>query len=63
MLIDGKVYVADEKGTVHVFEARPDGFKVLARNKLGEPVSSTPAVAAGRLYIRGSKHLFCIGKP
>jgi outer membrane protein assembly factor BamB len=63
VLIDGKVYAPDEKGDVFVYAARPEGYKLLARNKLGEPISSTPAVAGGRLYIRGSKHLFCIGKP
>jgi outer membrane protein assembly factor BamB len=60
VLIDGKVYapVAD---TVYVFPAAPT-FKLLATNKLGEGVIASPAVADGRLYIRGAKHLFCIGK-
>ncbi len=62
VLIDGKVYAAGEKGDVVVYAAAPDGCKVVARNPLGELVYSTPAVANGRLYIRGAKHLFCIGK-
>jgi len=36
-------------------------FKQLARNDLGEEVLSTPAYADGRIYIRGKKHLICIG--
>lgn len=62
ILVDGKVYAVSQSGSVYVFEASPK-FKPLAKNSLDEPVSSTPAVADNRLYIRGDKHLFCIGKP
>jgi len=34
----------------------------LARNELGEVVRATAAIADGRLYIRGNRHLYCIGK-
>lgn len=61
VLIDGKVYVADEGGTVFVFAAQGQ-FKLLAKTPLGEEVLASPAVADGRLLIRGEKHLFCIGK-
>ena len=63
ILVDGKVYAVAEDGTVYVFAADQAGFKLLARNDVGESVSSTPAVADNRLYIRGTSHLFCIGKP
>jgi outer membrane protein assembly factor BamB len=62
VLVDGKVYACDDDGDVYVFAAEP-AFKLLAHNAVGEPVSATPAVADGRLFIRGDKHLFCIGKP
>jgi outer membrane protein assembly factor BamB len=62
VLIDGKVYAACDDGTVYVFAADTT-FKQLARNTVGEPVTSTPAVANNRLYVRGHDHLFCIGKP
>jgi outer membrane protein assembly factor BamB len=62
VLIDGKVYAACEDGTVYVFAADTT-FKLLAKNTVGEPVTSSPAVAHNRLYIRGHEHLFCIGKP
>jgi outer membrane protein assembly factor BamB len=62
VLIDGKVYVFDEKGDAWVFAASPAGLKVLARNRMGEPVVSSPAVANGRLYVRGGRHLICLGK-
>jgi outer membrane protein assembly factor BamB len=61
VLIDGKVYAVSEKGEVVVFPADPM-FRVLAKTSLGEPVIASPAVAGGRLYIRGAEHLFCIGK-
>ena len=60
-LIDGKVYATSIAGDVYVFAAEPT-FKLLAQSELGETVRATPAVANGRLYIRGDQHLFCIGK-
>jgi len=62
VMIDGKVYVIDEMGSVCVYEANPTELKLLAKNSVGETVRSSPAVANGRLYIRGINHLFCIGK-
>jgi outer membrane protein assembly factor BamB len=62
VLIDGKVYAPSEKGDVYVFEAAPK-YRLLAKNSLGEPVFASPAVANGRLYVRGEHHLFCIGPP
>ncbi len=61
VLIDGKIYIAAEDGSVYVLAADTH-FKLLATNSVGEPVIATPAVANGRLFIRGSEHLFCIGK-
>jgi outer membrane protein assembly factor BamB len=61
VLIDGKVYLASDRGDVYVFPANGT-FQLLARNSLGEGVTASPAVAEGRLYIRGKEHLFCIGK-
>jgi outer membrane protein assembly factor BamB len=62
VLIDGKVYISSDKGDVYVFEAAPK-YHLLAKNSLGEPVFASPAVANGRLYVRGQQHLFCIGRP
>ena len=61
VLVDGKVYLTNDDGVVFVYPAAT-AFKQLARNPLGERVIATPAVADGRLYIRGASHLFCIGK-
>jgi outer membrane protein assembly factor BamB len=60
VLIDGKVYATSLAGDVYVFAAEPS-FRLLAHNDLGEAVHATPAVAEGRLYLRGERHLFCVG--
>jgi outer membrane protein assembly factor BamB len=61
VLINGKVYAPSEDGRVYVFEASPT-FKVLAKNELGGRLLASPAVADHRLYVRGPKELYCIGK-
>jgi hypothetical protein len=58
--IDGRLFGVSTQGEVVVLVAA-DRFEVLARNALGEPTHSTPAVAGGRMYIRGNQHLFSIG--
>ena len=61
VLIEGNVFLANDDGDVYVFPASRR-FESRARNKLGERVMASPAVADGRLYIRGKEHLFCIGR-
>jgi outer membrane protein assembly factor BamB len=62
LLIDGKIYAASDSGDVYVVAAEPK-YRLLARNDLGgEHIRATPAVANGRLYVRGERNLFCIGK-
>jgi hypothetical protein len=36
-------------------------FQLLSSNPLGEGSTGTAAFAGNRIYIRGAKHLFCIG--
>jgi outer membrane protein assembly factor BamB len=61
VLIDGKVYAVNEGGDVYVFAAEPK-YKLLAKNTLDDLVRASPAVADGRLYVRGQSTLYCIGK-
>lgn len=58
--IGERIYCTSLDGEVVVIPASKD-FEVLARNKIGEPVTATPAVADGRLYLRSEKTLFCLG--
>ena len=61
VLIDGKIYAPTVDGDVFVFAAEPT-YQLLARNKMDERFVASPAVALGRLYLRGQNHLFCVGK-
>ena len=59
---NGMVYFLNDTGVTHV--VRPgEKFDLVARNELGERTFASPAVSEGRLFIRGERHLFCIGKP
>lgn len=61
-LVGDKVYVTDTKGITHIIRAARK-FESLGQAKLGEGCETCLAFADGRIYIRGEKHLFCIGKP
>ena len=37
-------------------------LEIVAENPLNEYIYASPAIANNRLYIRGEKHLYCIGK-
>jgi len=58
---DGKLYFPDDDGITHVIAAEPE-FRLITRNALGEPCRASPAISDGRIFIRGTKHLYCIGK-
>ena len=55
---DGKIYVPGENGFIVVLEQGPK-MKFLAKNDIGEPCLATPALADGRIFIRGRQSLFC----
>jgi outer membrane protein assembly factor BamB len=57
----GKVLITSEDGDTHVLKAGPV-HELLRTNSLGEPVHASPALAGGRIYIRGAQHLYCIGR-
>jgi outer membrane protein assembly factor BamB len=57
---DGKVYYTNLEGGVTVVKAGPK-FEVLAKNELGESIVASPAISNGQIFLRGQKHLFCIG--
>ncbi|MEZ5303450.1 MAG: hypothetical protein R3F11_22835 [Verrucomicrobiales bacterium] len=49
-------------GKSYVVRAGGEKLEVLAENDLGEEDRASAAVSGGRLYLRGDKHLFAIGK-
>jgi outer membrane protein assembly factor BamB len=57
---DGKIYLPTREGIVRVVGAGPH-FELLAENDLGEEMVASPAIAGGALFLRGERHLFCLG--
>jgi outer membrane protein assembly factor BamB len=58
---DGRIYIQTEDGACYVVKQGPE-FEILAVNKLDETFCASPAVSGSRLFLRGRKHLYCIGK-
>jgi len=56
---DNKIVLLSEDGDAFVIKAG-DKYEVLHTNSLGEPIYATPAMAAGKLFIRSEKNLWCI---
>lgn len=55
----GHIYIADRDGKTAVVE-QSDSFKSVAVNTLEDSFDATPVVVGNELYLRGSKHLYCI---
>lgn len=62
IIANGHLYCVSEDGRTTVVAMDAKGT-IVARNALGESVLASPAIARGRLLIRGEKHLFAISKP
>jgi outer membrane protein assembly factor BamB len=57
---NGLVYFLSDTGVMNV--VRPgEKFDLVARNEIGERTFASPALSEGRIFIRGERHLFCIG--
>ena len=57
---DGKLLLTSEDGDTFIVKSGPK-HEVLGTNSVGEPVYASPAIADGRIFIRGEKNLYCIG--
>lgn len=57
---EGKILLTSEDGDTFIVKAGPK-HEILGTNSLGEPVYASPAIADGRIFIRGEKNLYCIG--
>jgi len=60
-LAGGKVYLLNEEGVMLIVDAGRK-YKPISRAEIGEAAKASPAFTDGRIYIRGAKHLFCIGE-
>jgi outer membrane protein assembly factor BamB len=56
---EGKILLTSEEGDTYVLKAGPQ-HEVLRTNSLGEPVYASPAIADGKIFIRGEQNLYCI---
>jgi outer membrane protein assembly factor BamB len=58
---DGKVYLVSETGEVIVLRAgrKPE---VIARNTLPDHLVASPAIAGGRIFLRGDDQLIAVGR-
>jgi outer membrane protein assembly factor BamB len=59
---NGFIAMTSEEGDTFMIKAGPT-HAIVRTNTVDEPVYSSPALANGRIYIRGEKHLFAIGNP
>jgi outer membrane protein assembly factor BamB len=57
---DGKILLTSEDGDTFMVKAGPK-HEILGSNSVGEPVYASPAIADGRIFIRGEKNLYAIG--
>jgi outer membrane protein assembly factor BamB len=56
---EDKILLTSDDGDTFVIKAGPK-HEVLGTNSIGEPCRTSIAIADGKLFIRGEKHLFCI---
>jgi outer membrane protein assembly factor BamB len=59
--VGDRIYCVSLEGDVVVLAANKE-YKLLARNKLEEPVQASPAVANNRIYFRTDSSLICLGQ-
>lgn len=57
----GHVYLTGRSGTIVVIKDS-DKLEIVSTNSVGEGVDATPSPVDNELFIRGSKHLFCIAQ-
>jgi outer membrane protein assembly factor BamB len=57
---EGKILLSSMEGDTFVIKAGPV-HEVLKTNALGEAIAASPAIAPGRIFIRGESHLYAIG--
>lgn len=69
VMVGNRIYITSMAGVTSVFEATPQGGKLLAQNRLGDESFSTPSICGNRIYLRSAKKgeprqefLWCIGE-
>jgi outer membrane protein assembly factor BamB len=62
-LVGNRVYLIARTGKAWIVEPSREKCKRIGQADLGEACVTSPAFQDGRIYLRGEKNLFCIGKP
>jgi outer membrane protein assembly factor BamB len=60
-LVGDKLYLLTLKGVMRIVQTGGE-YKEIGTCDLGEKCYASPAFVDGRIYIRGAKNLYCIGK-
>ncbi len=60
VLAGGLVYTPSDQGIITVFKPGTT-FDTVAKNNIGETMFASPAISNGKIYLRSTGHLFCIG--
>ena len=55
------MYLTARDGVITVVKAGPK-FEKLAENNLPDDITASPVISNGRIYIRGWKTLYAVGK-
>ncbi len=58
---DGKLFFTSESGSTLVLDANSAEYVEIAHNEVGADVYASPAISQGRMFLRTSGHLVCIG--
>jgi len=61
VLVNGRVYFINDDGQVNVIKPGAQ-FERVAQYQLGENCYASPAISGGQVFLRGFKHLFCLGR-
>ena len=60
VLAAGLVYFINDNGQINVVKPG-EKFDRVAQYELGEQCYASPAISDGQVFLRGFKHMFCIG--
>ncbi|MFC1677159.1 PQQ-binding-like beta-propeller repeat protein [Planctomycetota bacterium] len=60
-IVGDRLYLLSEKGVMFIADIAGE-YKQVGKNEMGEKCYATPAFVDGRIYIRTTKNLYCIGK-
>ncbi|WP_063710270.1 PQQ-binding-like beta-propeller repeat protein [Rhodopirellula sp. SWK7] len=61
-LIGDRVLLIGESGLCWLVAAKREACETIFEANLGEKCVTSPAIVGGRIFVRGDKHLFCIGE-